>query len=119
MTPLEEIIANGIPLVIPVPETAYSAQRITLDGRTYTLRLSWNTLAASWYLGIDDVEGEPIVDGIRVLTDWPMLRFYRADLRVPPGEFLAQTLTTDVSPPGYDDFGIGKRVELTYYAQGA
>lgn len=116
MTPAERI-ANGTPLYIPVPSGPYTSQRIALDGRVYTMRLSWNMLAESWYLGIADSEDDPILNGLRIVPNLPLLRFYRYEDRLPPGEIVAQDMTGDGSPPGYDDFGIGKRVELIYYAQ--
>lgn len=117
MTELEEIIARGTPVYIPVPGDPYSTQRITLDGRTYTIWLAWNQYVASWHLSLFDVEDKPIVCGLRITTGWPLLRYYRYEPRIPPGEFLAQSLTPDRSPPGFEDFGIGKRVELIYFAQ--
>lgn len=117
MATIEEIAANGTPLYIPVPGAAYSTQRLTLDGRTYTLMLAWSQLIESWHLSLFDSEEQPIACGLRVVTGWPLLRYYGSDSRLPPGEMVAQSLTTDVSPPKFDDFGIGKRVELIYFAQ--
>lgn len=115
---LTEIIQAGTPLQIPVLEdSAYQTQRIALDGRLYTLGLAWNQWASFWSISLWDSEDSPIVLGLRVVANWPMLRFYRYDTRTPPGEIIAHDLTGDGSPPGYDDFGIGKRVELTYYSQ--
>jgi hypothetical protein len=116
-TPLIETIAKGTPLVIPIPDGPYTSQRLTLDGRVYTLYLDWNQWAATWYMHLADVEDEPIVCGIRLVTNWPLLRFYKYEPRMPPGEMIAHDLTGDGSPPGLNDFGEGKRVELTYYAQ--
>lgn len=113
-----EIIANGTPLQITVLEdAAFQRQRIALDGRQYTLALMWNQWASYWSLSLYDSEENPIVLGLRIVANWPLLRFYRYDPRLPDGEIIAHDLTGDGSPPGFDDFGIGKRVELTYYAQ--
>lgn len=116
MTPLEEVLQGGTPLLIPVPEGAYTTQRIALDGRVYTMRLAWNAYAESWFLSLADDQDEPIVTGLRVVTNWPLLRFYRYDERVPPGEIVAMDLTGNDAPPGYDE--LGKRVTLNYFAQG-
>lgn len=115
---ISEIIENGTPLQIPVTAgSAFQRQRIALDGRLYTLELKWNQWASYWSFGLWDSEESPIILGIRIVSNWPILRFYRYDPRTPPGEIIAHDLTGDGSPPGYEDFGIGKRVELTYYSQ--
>jgi hypothetical protein len=111
-------VANGTPLVIPViAGRAYTRQRMNLDGRVYSLELAWNQYESSWHLSLFDAEDEPLVLGLRIVANWPLLRYYKADPRLPPGEMFAQDLTGDGSPPAFDDFGQGKRVELTYYAQ--
>jgi hypothetical protein len=116
---LEEIF-DGTPLVIPVLEgRALTRQRLNLDGVVYTLELAWNQSEESWHVSLFDAEEEPIVTGLRIVTNWPLWRYYKFDPRMPPGELVAQDLTGDESRPGFDDFGIGKRVELTYYAQNA
>lgn len=116
-TPLENLLAAATPLQIPVLENAaYQAQRIPLDGRLYTLTLSWNQWASSWSLSLYDAEDSPILQGLRIISNWPLLRYYKYDPRCPPGELIAHDLTGDGSPPRFDDFGIDKRVELTYYS---
>jgi hypothetical protein len=111
---------EGTLLTIPVVEgRAHTTQRINLDGRVYTLVMKWNEGQETWYLSLYDSEESPIVQGLRIVSNWPLLRYYHFDTRTPPGELYAQDLTGDGSPPGFDDFGIGKRVELTYYAQNA
>lgn len=117
MATVTEKVTNGKPLVIPTTGDPYSSQRIALDGKSYTLSLAWNQYASSWSLSLFDENEEPIVVGLRVISNWPLLRYYGFDPRMPPGELYAQDVTGDGSPPGLDDFGEGKRVELTYYAQ--
>lgn len=108
---------DGTPSVIPViPDRAYTSQRINLDGRTYTLKLSWNQGQGSWYLSLYDSEETPLAQSVRLVSNWPLLRYYQSDPRVPPGELVAQDLTGDGSAPGFDELGIGKRVELTYFS---
>lgn len=118
MTVLQDVIEAGTPLQIPVIEgAAFQRQRIALDGRLYTLGLAWNQWASFWSLSLWDSEESPILLGLRIAVNWPLLRYYKYDPRCPQGEIIAHDLTGDGSDPGFDDFGIGKRVELTYYAQ--
>lgn len=118
MATLEEIIRSGTPRQIPIIDgAAHQRQRIALDGQLYTLGLAWNQWASYWSLSLWDSEESPILLGLRVAVNWPLLRYYKFDPRCPPGEIIAHALTGNGADPGFDDFGIGKRVVLTYYAQ--
>ena len=102
--------------VIPTSsDTAYYEQRTRLDGKDYTLKFAWNQREGRWYLTLLDESDETIVNSIKVLANWPMLRDHREDDRVPPGELIACDLTGDNTPPGFDELGIGLRCELTYF----
>lgn len=102
--------------LIPVRSgIAYQSQKTRLDGRDYILRFSFNEREARWYLAIFDEEETPLLAGIKLVSNWKLLRFHHHDPRVPPGELMAIDLTGDNSPPGLDDFGIDKRVTLTYF----
>lgn len=103
-------------LLVPVTTAAaYGQQKTRLDGRDYILRLAYNERLDRWFLSIFDDQEEPLVMGIRLVANWPLLRHYHWDERVPPGELMAMSLTTDVTPPGFADLGEGRRVELTYF----
>ena len=104
-------------LAIPTtPGLAYYTQRTRLDGREYNLRFAWNQGAERWTLDILDSEDTPIVVGIKLVTNWPLLRAYQYDARVPQGDLRVTTLMPDDRPPGYHDLGIGLRCELTYFS---
>ncbi len=103
--------------VIPTtPGVPYYTQRTKLDGRDYNLRFAWNQRAERWTLDILDEAAVPIVSGIKLVTNFPLLRSYQWDPDVPPGKLLVMTLTQDRSPPGFYDLGIGRRCELTYFS---
>lgn len=90
-------------------------QRTTLDGRDYNLRFAWNQREERWYLDIADGDDTAILTGLKLVTNWPLLRAYHADHRVPPGELAVFTMLPDTSPPGLFDLGVGLRCTL-YYA---
>lgn len=118
MSTVQEIIEGGEPLQIAILEgEPYQRQRITLDGRAFTLYLAWNQWAQSWTFSLYDSEESPIVQGVRIVVNLPLLRYYKHDPRTPQGELIAQDLTNENRDPGFDEFGIGKRVELIYFAQ--
>jgi hypothetical protein len=89
--------------------------RVRLDGRDYNLRLLWNERTQRWHLSIYGDEQEPLAIGIKVVTNWPMLRYLQWDARLPPGELFAIATTSDDSPPGFYDLAPDKRVQLIYF----
>ena len=97
------------------PDVAYSQQKTRLDGRDYILRFAYNERTERWYLSILDDQEEPLVMGIKLVANWPLLRSYQWDERVPPGELMVMSLTTDETPPTFEDLGEGRRCELTYF----
>lgn len=101
-----------IPTVAGVP---YYTLRTRLDGRDYNMRFAWNERAERWHLDIMTDTGELLVAGIKLVANWPLLRFYHSDSRLPPGELSVIDLTPDGSPPGLSDLEIGARCTLTYY----
>lgn len=107
---------DGAPLLIPSGGPAYGSQRLSLDGRVYTLGMAWNESAGGWFFSLLDSEDAPIITGIRVISNWPLLRWRKFDPRCPPGELVAIDETSDGSPPRFADFGLGRRVQLVYFA---
>lgn len=86
-------------------------QRTVLDGREYLLRFRWNQRAAKWYLSIYDQNEIPIYEGIKIVTNFPLLGYRIVDARRPPGEIIAVDVTSDRDPGLYD---LGSRVVLMY-----
>lgn len=113
---LTDLVTNATSVVV-IPGgdgRAFFEQRVKLDGREYFLTTKWNQREGRWYISLFDNVQEPIVESIKLVSNWPLLRYYKFDPRTPPGELFAMDRTGDGSPPGFDDVGSGKRVELTY-----
>lgn len=107
-------------LLIPTPSGApYSSSKVRLEGRDFVLQLAWNQRQGRWHLSILDEESTPLAMGLKLVANWPLTRAYKWDPRLPPGDFRAMSLTGDRSPPGFDELGIGKRCELTYFESGS
>jgi hypothetical protein len=104
--------------VLTVPGNPNYTLRTRFDGRDFNLKFLWNEREERWYLDIRTDSDLPIVMGIKLITNRPLLRFYKFDARLPPGELYAWSLTTDESPPGLFELGSGKRVELSYHPVG-
>lgn len=113
MVTAEVVATIAIPTVQGEP---YYSQRTRLDGREYNLHFAWNQREERWYLSLHDETDAPLVSSIKLVTNWPLLRFWRFDPRVPPGELMVVDLTGNDEPPGIDELGVGMRCELTYYA---
>jgi len=101
-----------IPTVVGSPDYTL---RTRLDGREYNLRFLWNQREGRWYLNISDDSDTPIVSGQKLVCNWPLLRFYQYDKRVPPGDLRVISLSADGSPPGWEDLEIGRRCQLVYF----
>lgn len=101
-------------LEIPLPtDTPLFSIRTTLDGVEYVLNFDWNGRESRWYMSISMIDGTLLVAGIKLISNWPLLRRF-ADLRLPQGNLRA----VDYSPQGGEPAGLvedlGRRVKLIY-----
>jgi len=100
-------------ITIPIPSPLLPAfsQRSRLDGREYVIAFAWNAREARWFFDLSDENGEPIVEGVKVIPNFPLLRRV-VDPRCPPGELAALDNTGD-EPILFAD--LGTRAILVYY----
>lgn len=102
-------------LLIPTtPGAPYYQQKTRLDGRDYILHFAYNEREDRWYLSLHDEEDIAILRGLKLVANWPLLRHYRFDTRVPPGELMVIDLTGDGAPPGLNELGESLRCQLNY-----
>lgn len=93
------------------PTLPWQIQRATLDDVEYLLVLSWNTRDSRWYLEVQSSGGTPIVSGIAIVVDYPLLdRFGYSTL--PPGRLIAVDTTDGGEIAAQED--LGTRVQLVY-----
>lgn len=111
----DPIIIQLIPTSQDVPDYTL---RTRLEGSDYNLRFMWNQREERWYMTISTDAGELLAAGVKIIPNWPLLRYYQWDRRLPQGTLMAMDLTNDGSPPGLSDFAIDKRVTLTYFPVG-
>lgn len=93
-------------LEIYVPDMNDSFSRVLLDGTEYLLRFTWNDTKARWYFGIYTVLREPIVQGLKIVPQFPLNMQY-IDKRLPSGIF---GVYTNLEAVGRSDFANGKAV---------
>lgn len=87
--------------------------RIMIDSKSYLLRTTYNNEYDYWTLGIYTDAREPIVSGIKMVPNFPLLRYlHRTDL--PYGTF---TIITKEERIGKDSFKNGDAVlyYIPYY----
>lgn len=101
-----------LPAVQTPPLARYSVS-VTLDGTTYTLRLSWNEADAGWYVVLLDEPGQVVLAGaVRLVADWPLWRGWST--RTPPGYLMVRDTSGAGRDPGIDELGTGARCVLVY-----
>jgi len=84
---------------------------IELDGQSFIFTFEWNDRDSGWYLSISDVNEVPLVSGVRVVLNVPLLDRY-LDPRLPAGRFAAIDTSGTDTEAGFAD--LGDRVKLVY-----
>jgi hypothetical protein len=106
------------PVFIPTSsDVPLYTQRLTLDGQEFLFRFDWNERTGRWYFGIYSIDELPLVTGVKLVADWPLLhRCSNPDL--PKGDLLAVDFSPLAGePPGFVD--LGNRVRLVYFPKGS
>lgn len=113
-------------LRIPTSTTfPFYSQTTTLDGQDYVFRFLWNQREGTWFFSLLDADEDPIVEGLKVVVNLPLLRLV-TDERKPPGVLLAvDTTAPEVDrtagekvlalDPGLEE--LGERVLLLYFSE--
>jgi hypothetical protein len=73
-------------LEISVPDLNDSFSKVVLDGAEYLMRFTWNDTAGRWSFGIYTILREPIVQGLKIVPQFPLNLQY-IDERLPNGIF--------------------------------
>jgi hypothetical protein len=101
-------------IVIPLPTSVPSfTERVNLGGTTYTLSCYWNQRLSTWFLDLDDAEGNPIIVGRALVIDFPIFGRFRV-AGLPPGQLIAQDTSGQNLDPGLND--LGARVQLLFFS---
>ena len=82
-----------------------------LDGVVFRLRLKFNSRDSAWYLTIFR-NGTEVRSGVKVVSDWDILRAWSDTENRPLGTILAINLGEEVSVPGEDE--LGSRLPFVY-----
>jgi hypothetical protein len=90
-------------------------QEVQLDGARYRIELRWNVRVQAWYWSLYDVNDEAVVEGRRLVVNWPLLRNVSV-ANAPPGQFYAFNTANPGVDPGLND--LGGNVRLLYAEYG-
>jgi len=102
---------------IPTFSDPFYTITVGLDGRDYLFEFRYNQRENTWNLSIFDTAGTALTRGVKVVCAIPLLRHQQTHTpELPQGLLMAIPSGTDDSPPGLEDFGEGKRVELMYWS---
>lgn len=90
--------------IIEVPDMNDSVSQITLCGKRYQIRFTWNDTGGYWSFGLSDALGEALLMGVKIVPQFPLNLFCWTQ-EVPVGIFAAMT---ELQSIGRSDFLNGK-----------
>lgn len=85
---------------------------VELDGVLFRLEFKFNERDSAWYMSILDIADNRLRSGLRVVTDWPLIRLWQEIQTRPAGEMIAVALGDIARPALIDE--LGEQVILTY-----
>lgn len=93
-------------------DTAFWSQRVALDGSDYLLSFAWSGRDNAWYLSIANANGDPLINSIKLISNWSLLRRFAYVQGIPPGALVLLDPSGKLPRPGY--FNLAS-VFLVYY----
>lgn len=85
--------------------------RSRLDGIYFAFRFLFNVRGDYWTLSLATSEGDPLLDGRKVVEGQDMLAQFK-DPRLPPGQLFVDDTAGQDFDPGRND--LGRRVRIRY-----
>lgn len=89
-----------MPINIPLESNPSLTFTSSVEDSTYSFRLRWNSREKSWRLDIREIDGTPIVQGLKLTPNQNLTLGYK-DPRLPTGNFYI-----------LDEDGVGNRPTL-------
>ena len=96
-------------LYIEVPDMNDSISSLSIDGKEYALRFTYNESYDYWSFGLYDDAENPIIAMTRIVPNFPLLHFY-TDTNIPDGIFGCLSDTDTVGRNAFND----KTAEFIY-----
>lgn len=73
-------------LYIKVPDMNDSLSNLSIDGKEYLLRFTYNERYDYWSFGLYKSENEPVIAMTRIVPNFPIFHYY-TDVAMPDGIF--------------------------------
>lgn len=89
--------------------------RARLEDRDYTLEFRYSARQSRYFLSLYDTEDNPVICGLKLVSNVMLLRFYHHRENVPPGELMVTCAALDKSSPAFGELGEGQRCQLSYF----
>ena len=104
-----------MPVIIPTDTNlATYIFSVELQLIVFGFRFQFNERDQSWFFDVLTAEGDPIRQGVKVVTNFPLLsRIARLDR--PPGDIFAIDLTGEDLRPGLGELGSEQQVQFIYF----
>jgi len=99
--------------IIPFKEPAAWQNQITLTSVIFILRFRWNALNAYWVMNISDGNDQPILLGVKVVTNFDLTAQFKALTGMPLGDILCQNINGLWDT--IERFDMGQTNEIIYY----
>lgn len=101
-----------MPLTIPVPDSAWSSQDVSLGGTNYTFTFTYNSRDSRWRFDLA-INEKVVISGVKVVENQAFLdRYALADFD--HGNLFCVRIEEDGKEVGRDNFGVDKSYELIY-----
>lgn len=99
--------------LLPTPTDGYPHQtsQVQLGDTVFVVVWRWNARDGAWYFGLMDVDGVPIVHGVRVVLSVDLLEGV-SDSRRPPGRIVVVDSAKRGKEPGLVD--LGTHIKVVY-----
>ena len=102
-----------MPTNLPVPDSAWSEQEITLGGNNYTFIYSYNSRDLRWRFDIL-LNGVMVISGVKVMENQLLLNRYILP-SFSHGDIACIRYEDDGKPVGRDNLGLDMPYQLVYF----
>lgn len=99
--------------ILPVTNQPAYEVSVVLDGKSFLIKSRWNTRTGSWYLAIDDSQGNPVI-GFEKISERQQIITYNLDNFANGNLFAFPTNSSSDRPLTRENFGVGLEWELVY-----
>lgn len=104
-------------IIIPVfqDRSARYSFDIELNGTVFHLVFNWNSREESWYMNIQNAEEVDILDGVKLVPSYSLLKQYKAYENLPKGEFILWDIEQNPAGSNVTFDNYGKRYQLLFF----